>query len=114
MFWSPEPRTVDPRVAAFLAVEREYLARPWGPQRALIAGLVAASLASFCAAFWLRSMGLGVLVLHGMWSAKVGWSLVEGRETGRVILRPALVGLVGCDAVLLGARALLRRRRHAI
>src|SRR5438128_7707636 len=80
MFWFPQPKSVDPRVANFLRMERTYLAGPWTPTRILLAPVLPISLAAFCGAFWYRSVRWGLFVFNVVWLTKVAWSLKYGKD----------------------------------
>jgi hypothetical protein len=44
---------------------------------------------------------------------KMAWGVLEGDGTGWAMQVPAIVGLALCDGAVLGAVAVVRRRRHA-
>ena len=52
---------------------------------------------------WRRSIGWALLVLNAMGLANVSWSLAYARDSGWAIVPPAVVGLVVCNAALIGA-----------
>jgi hypothetical protein len=54
-------------------------------------------------------VGFGLFVFNAMWLAKVSWSVTYD-ASGRAILRPALIGLVVCNAGFLGVARLYRRK----
>lgn len=105
MFWFPEPALVDERVREFLAMEKDYLRSVWGLEKILFALLVPISLGALFAAFWRRSIGMGLIVLALIAFAKMLWSVLYGGESGLSIFAPALVGLLLTGAALyLGAK----------
>ena len=115
MFWFPAPATVDPRMVDFLKMEQEYLAGGWTPWKVLAAALVPLCLFALARAFWMRSIGYGLVVLHAMALGKIIWSFAYGDTAGGMaVAAPALVGLVICNsAILLAVRRLHGRRSPA-
>ncbi len=110
MFWFPAPATPDPRAAAFLAVERQYVGGPWTLSRIVLTALVPIW---FVAMVWgvRRRSWLGVATVIGSGTLlKVGWSFYFGGESAWVIVPPVALGLVVCAGVLLFA---YRRVRHS-
>jgi len=109
MFWFPAPAAPDPRAAAFLAVERQYVGGPWTLSRIVLTALVPIW---FVALAWgvRRRSWLGVATVIGSGTLlKVGWSFYFGGENAWVIVPPVALGLVVCAGVLLFA---YRRARH--
>lgn len=96
MFWFPKPAVVSNQVAEFLEMEKEYLTGGWGLSKVLIALLIPASLSALAAAFWKRSLLVGMAVMVFIALAKISWSVVWGGESGKSVLVPAMVGLVIC------------------
>lgn len=105
MFWFPAPAEVDAQVEEFLRMEMDYLRSPWGAEKLFFALLVPLSLGALFAAFWKRSLAMGLLVLALIAFAKMFWSVLYGGEAGMSIFAPALVGLLITGGVLyLGVR----------
>jgi hypothetical protein len=109
MFWFSAPATVDPRVAEFLAFEREWLTGPWTLGKVAQALLMPLSLAAYALAFWRRSLVWGLVLLNLMAAGKLLWGVLAGDGTGWAMIAPALAGLAVGDAVLVVA---LRRRQR--
>jgi hypothetical protein len=112
MAWFPRPEQVPPRVAEFLAFEREWLTSAWTPGKVLSVVLVVVALAALCLAFWKRSLVHGLVVITTLAVAKLAWGVVAGGAPGWAMLVPALAGLVVCDGVVLHALRKTRRPRH--
>ena len=110
MFWFPAPERADPRAAAFLAMEREYLTGDWALWKILLALVVPISFAALAVAFWRRSLVWGLAVINAMVLVKVAWSFYFGDESGGLTLLPsAVVGLAVCDAVILYVARRMRK-----
>lgn len=113
MFFFPKPASVSAGVQAFLKMERDYLTGGWNSAKILTACLVPGSLAALAAAFWKRSLYLGIAVLVLIAVAKVLWSAAFGGASGRAVLAPAAVGLAVCVALVLLAVRRLRKKEIA-
>jgi hypothetical protein len=111
MFWFPAPITIDPSVAQFLEVERQYLLGPWTGTKVFLWLMVPLFFALLAVSFWKRSWWWGLTVINIAAIAKIAWSVVEGGESGWAVLVPAAIGLVICDAaVYFGVRYLEQRK----
>lgn len=108
MFWFPAPERADPRVEEFLAFEREWLTGAWTAEKAVSA--LAVPLVLLCLAFWRRSLLWGLLVTSAIALTKMVWGVADGAGGGWILLGPALVRLVICDAVVLYAARRMRER----
>ena len=109
MFWFPAPATPDPRAAAFLAVERQYVGGPWTLSRIVLTALVPIW---FVALAWgvRRCSCLGVATVIGSGTLlKVGWSFYFGGESAWVIVPPVALGFVVCAGVPVYAYRRVRR-----
>ncbi|MCB1550012.1 MAG: hypothetical protein KDJ41_19600 [Hyphomicrobiaceae bacterium] len=105
MFWFPAPATPDPRTVAFLEAERRFLLAPWTVSKVAMTATVPVFLAAVAAAFWWRSVLLGLAVVNAGTLFKIAWSFAYGGESGWTVVPPALAGLVVVNvAVLLLAR----------
>ena len=112
MFWFPKPDVVGEQIKAFLAMEQEYLTGDWGLTKILITLLVPMSLSALAAAFWKRSLWLGISVLVFIAVAKILWSAVFGGASGRSIIAPAIVGLAICIILIyIGFRKLEKKKK---
>ncbi|MGE4485380.1 MAG: hypothetical protein AB7C97_09765 [Oscillospiraceae bacterium] len=112
MFWFPKPDVVGEQIKAFLAMEQEYLTGGWGITKILITLLVPISLSALAAAFWKRSLWLGISVLVFIAVAKMLWSAVFGGVSGSAVIAPAIVGLVICIVLIyIGFRKLEKKRK---
>ena len=110
MFWFPAPAEPDPRVEEFLAFEQAWLTGDWDAAKVLLTLLVPIALSAYCAAFWLRSLPWGLVVLNVMAVGKLTWGVLAGDGSGWAMALPALVGLAIGDVVLVAAWIVLRRR----
>ena len=114
MFWFPAPTLVNPRVAGFLAMEREYLLGEWTAWKVLVSLTVPLSLWALAAAFWHRSFTWGLVVINAMALGKILWSFVFGEAAdAMMLLWPALIGMLLCDVIVLAAWRRLRPRSTA-
>lgn len=111
--WFPAPERVDPKIAEFLAFEREWLTSGWTTEKIIQAVLAPASLAALCVVFWKRSLVLGLVVINTMALGKMAWGVMEGDGTGWAMQVPAIVGLIVCDAAVLYAMGRKRERSAA-
>lgn len=100
MFWFPAPPVPDPTIARFLAAERAWLAAPWTATQWLYLLTVITALSALAAVCWRRRRGLILLLLATIAGAKLLGSWALAGATARPLLAPALLGLVGCVAVL--------------
>jgi len=100
MFWFPSPATVDPAVAQFLEAEREFILGPFTAQKAFLWFMVPAFFFLLALAFWKRSWWWGVAVINIAALGKVAWSVFEGGQSGWVVLIPAVIGMLVCDAAV--------------
>jgi hypothetical protein len=111
MFWFPKPAEPDPRVVAFLEMEKAYLTQDWTIWKVLLSLLVPLSLSALAMAFWKRSLLYGVIVINAIAIAKTVWSFVFGSALGGLaVLAPAAAGLAVCNAVILLVAWHVRRR----
>lgn len=110
MFFFPKPASVSAEVQAFLEMEQDYLTGSWNAAKILTTCLVPASLAALAAAFWKRSLYLGIAVLVLIAVAKVLWSAVFGGASGRAVFAPAAAGLAVCVTLVLLAVRRLRKK----
>jgi hypothetical protein len=111
MAWFPAPERPDPKVIEFLAFEKDWLTGDWTVAKTVLTLLVPLALAAYCAAFWHRSLAWAFVVLNAMAVGKLTWGVVAGSGTGWAMALPALAGLFVCDAVLVAAWFVVRRRR---
>lgn len=107
MFWFPKPDAIDPKVQRFLDMEKEYLLDPT-PTKLLSLTAIPIKMGLLLAAFWQRSLGSGLLVVNQIAVLKVIWSLRNGGESGRAVIKPAMAGLVVCNAAIIGFARLRR------
>ena len=111
MFWFPAPATIDPSVAQFLEVEKEYILGAWTMGKVLGSLTVPVFFYLLGLAFWKRSWGWGVVVINLAALGKIGWSVVAGGESGWAVLIPAVVGMLICDAAVFLGVKLIRNRQ---
>ena len=104
IFWFPAPQSPDPGVISMLAAERDYLLGPWPAWKIALTLLVPLSLALLAAAFWFRSVWLGLVLINAMALGKIAWSFVFAPADGVLALfAPALAGLMLCNAAVIYA-----------
>ena len=96
MFWFPRPDAIDPKVADFLTMEREYLTENWTAGKIMITSIVPISMGLLIWGLWKRNIKAGIGVLIGIAVGKIIWSVVEGGTSGAKVIIPALVGLGIC------------------
>jgi len=100
MFWFPQPDEVHPQVQEFLAFEKQYLTGNWTWQKIFLAFTVPISLTALAAAFWKRSIWIGLAVIVLMAMGKILWSVQNAGEAGTSIIIPAVLGLVLCAGLI--------------
>jgi hypothetical protein len=111
MFWFPAPAVPDPRGAALLAVEREYVRGPMTLSRMVLTGLIPVWFVVLAWAVRKRSW-LGVAAVIGAGTLlKLGWLFRVGGSDAWVIVPPVALGTAVCAAVLLFAHLRLQRTR---
>lgn len=107
MFWFPAPSEADPRAAAFLAMEREYVTSGWTWAKTGMTALVPIWFVVLGWAFWRRSLIAGLLVINVGALLKVIWSFYFAGGSAWSIIPPVGVGALICNGILLYA---FRRR----
>lgn len=111
MFWFPAPSEADPRAAAFLEMERQYVTGGWSFAKTAMTALVPIWFAMLGWAFWRRSWIVGLMVINAGAALKVLWSFYFGGDSAWSIIPPVAIGALICNGVLLwvfrrsGARA---------
>lgn len=101
MFWFPAPDEVDPRAAAFLAMEQQYLMGDWTWAKTAMTALVPAWFVALGWAFWRRSWIAGFVVVNAGAALKVVWSFYYGGDTAWSIIPPVVIGALVCNGILL-------------
>ena len=100
MFWFPAPDEADPRAAAFLAMEQQYVTGDWTWVKTAMTGLVPTWFVALGWAFWRRSWIAGIVVVNVGAALKVVWSFYYGDDTAWSIIPPVVIGAVVCNGVL--------------
>ena len=100
MFWFPRPDAIDPKVAEFLAMEREYLTQNWTAAKIMVTSIVPISMGLLIWGLWKRNIKAGIGVLVGIAVGKIIWSVAEGGASGAKVIIPAVVGLLICIAAI--------------
>jgi hypothetical protein len=110
MFWFPAPVTPDPRGAALIAVEREYLGELMTFSRFVLTALIPIWFVLLAWGVQARSLvGVSTVIAAGT-LLKVGWLFrVEGSDAW-VIVPPVALGTAVCAGVLLSAYVRVRKR----
>jgi hypothetical protein len=102
LFWFPAPNPPSERAVRYLAWEREFVTNGSWAARVLLVLLV---LVGMVAAFWRRSVLIGLLILNAGTAVKVVWSVAFAGETGWASLSPSMTSLAIVDTgVLLAMR----------
>ena len=95
MFWFPAPATPDSRAAAFLALKRRYVGRPW-----TLGKIVMTALVPNCPSRWrgpLDDALVGAATVIGAGTLlKVSWSFRLAGDTAWVIIPPVALGTAVC------------------
>lgn len=110
MFWFPAPAAPDPRAAAFLAMEQDYVTGGWTWTKTLMTLMVPVWFVLLAGAFWRRSWLVGIAVINVGAALKVVWSFYFGGDSAWSIIAPVLVGLVLCNGTLV---YVMRRKKAA-
>lgn len=111
MFWFPAPAAADPRVTAFLAMERQYVTGPLTPGKAAMTMLVPLWFIALALSFRRRSWVGGFIVISVGTLLKIIWSFSFGGESAWAIVPPVALGFILCAGILLYA---FRRVRHGL
>ncbi|MEB3323655.1 MAG: hypothetical protein VKI81_12605 [Synechococcaceae cyanobacterium] len=110
MFWFPAPETTDPRAAAFLAMEQQYVSGAWTLSKVAMTALVPVWFVALAWAFWQRSWMAGFVVINVGALLKVAWSFFYGGASAVSIIPPVLLGAVVVNGVMAYAYWQVRRR----
>jgi hypothetical protein len=110
MFWFPPPAATDPRAAAFLAVERQYITGPWTFSKVAMTALVPVWFIALAWAFWRRSWLAGFLVINVGALLKVIWSFYFGGTSAWSIIPAVSLGALVINGVMLYAYRRVQRR----
>jgi hypothetical protein len=100
MFWFPAPAEADPRAAAFLEMEQQYVTDGWNWTKTLMTLLVPVWFVLLAGAFWRRSWWVGIAVINVGAILKVIWSFYFGGDSAWSIIAPVVLGLVVCNGAL--------------
>ena len=113
MFWFPAPAEGDPRTAAFLAMEREYITGTWTLAKSALTALVPLWFFVLAWAFWRRSWLAGFLVINVGALLKVIWSFYFGGASAWSIIPAVGLGAVVINSAMLYAYRVIRGRALA-
>ena len=113
MFWFPAPAASDPRAAAFLAMERQYITGSWTFSKVAMTALVPVWFIALAWAFWRRSWLAGFLVINVGALLKVVWSFYFAGTTAWSIIPAVSLGALVINGVMLYAYRRARRRAAA-
>ncbi|MGN4718449.1 hypothetical protein ACTFQ7_21885 [Bacillus cereus group sp. MYBK226-2] len=111
MFWFEKPTTVNPKVAAFLEMEMDYLFGKWNFIKIVFSSLVPVTMFALAYAFWKHSWKYGILVINLIAILKVLWSLYAGDGSGVSIVLPACIGLIICNLFIWIAYKIVKKKR---
>ena len=93
MFWFPEPAQINPQVAEFLNMEKEYLTSGFNIIKASFIGAIIIFFSLLATAFWKRSVKIGIGVAACGAILKIIWSVIESPDGGSSIIPFAISGL---------------------
>ncbi|NIV18185.1 MAG: hypothetical protein GWN47_07160 [Woeseiaceae bacterium] len=99
MFWFPAPDVTDPRAAAFLDMERQYISGSWTLAKIAMTAMVPVWFAVLAWAFWQRSWLAGFLVINIGALLKVVWSFYFGGDSALSIIPPVVLGALIVNGV---------------
>jgi uncharacterized membrane-anchored protein YitT (DUF2179 family) len=99
MFWFPAPDVQDPRAAAFLEAERQYVVGGWTWAKTAMTALVPVWFAVLAWAFWSRSWLAGFLVINIGVLLKVIWSFYFAGSSALSIIPPVAIGALVVNGV---------------
>ena len=114
MFWFPAPVTEDPRAAAFLAVERQYITGPLTVGKVALTALVPIWFIALVSTFRRRSWVGGAIVIGGGTLLKVIWSFYMAGDSAWSIVPPVALGTAVCGGMLVYAHWRVNRDRSEI
>lgn len=98
-FWFPAPAQVDPKIAGVLEMEKELFADPtWITWMTL--PLIPALIGGLCAAFWLRSVGWGLVVIDGGLALKIAWTIANSGADGLATVLPLGLGAIVMTVII--------------
>lgn len=103
MFWFNEPLQINERVGYFLQFEKEWLYGEWNLNKFILILTIPFSFFMLGWSFWKRSIWIGLGVILLMTIGKIIWSLQNAGDVGRIILLPAIIGLVLCISFIIYA-----------
>lgn len=110
MAWFPVPQHLDPQIVEFLEFEKQWLAGEWTISKILMTLFVPVALFALAAAFWRRSLLLGIACLAAIMMIKIAWSVFYAGSAGQEVILPAVIGFVIC---ICGVIIFLRHKKHA-
>jgi hypothetical protein len=110
-FWFPMPAQPDPSTIEFLNAEKEWMMTGWDATKVLMSISGAMGLALLSAAFWKRSLLLGLLIIDGIFVLKTLFSVDLG-ESGWSLVPFLIMGLIVFNAVVLFAVRFARSYRQ--
>ena len=110
MFWFPAPLTPNPRGAALISVERQYLAEPLTLSRFVLTALIPVWFLTLAWVVQKRSWWGVAAVIGSGTLLKVGWLFRVGGSDAWVIVPPVALGTALCACVLLFAYRRIRLR----
>ena len=113
MFWFPPPAATDPRAAAFLAVERQYITGDWTFGKVAMTALVPVWFIALGWVFWRRSWLAGFLVINMGALLKVIWSFYFAGASAWSIIPPVSLGALIINGVMVYAYQRARRTARA-
>ena len=112
MFWFPAPEAGDPRAAAFLEAERQYITGTWTFAKIAMTALVPVWFVVLGWAFWRQSWLAGFLVINIGALLKVAWSFFYAGGSAWSIIPPVLVGALMVNGIGYYAYRRVRRKKE--
>ncbi|MDO5088508.1 MAG: hypothetical protein Q4D53_01870 [Leptotrichiaceae bacterium] len=100
MFWFPKPDRIDTNVIKFLDFEKNYLMSGWSTDKIFVLIAVILFFIFLIYATWVRKLKLLLIVITVSPLLKILHSVLFSSNSGFSIVKPAVIGVVICIAVI--------------